>query len=129
MKVAIDSSAIIAILGREPGFESLIRAMSNSRVVLGAPTFVECARVLDSRTPEVIEYKLADFIHEFAVRVVSFDDEAAGIARFALNRFGKGSGHPAKLNYGDGMSYAIAKRHRARLLYVGNDFDQTDLAA
>ena len=129
MKAALDSSAIVAIIYREPGFQSLVNFIRNSRIILGAPVFVECARVLDARSPEIFEYRLTEFLQEYEVQIVDFDFQASTFARLALVRYGRGSGHPAKLNFGDGLSYAIAKRYRANLVYVGNDFDQTDLAA
>ena len=128
MKTALDSSAIVAIIYREPGFQSLVNFLKNSRVILGAPVFVECARVLDSRSPEIFDYRLTEFLQEYEVKIVDFDFQASAFARLALVRYGRGSGHLARLNFGDGMSYAIAKRYRAKLVYVGYDFDQTDLA-
>ena len=66
-------------------------------------------------------------IEDFEIEIVPFTAEHAKIAREAYRDYGKGSGHPAKLNFGDVMAYALARSEREPLLYVGNDFIHTDI--
>jgi ribonuclease VapC len=65
----------------------------------------------------------------FAIKIEPFTEEQAYLALDAYNRFGKGTGHPAGLNYGDCFSYALAKQTGERLLFKGEDFTRTDLEA
>jgi ribonuclease VapC len=63
------------------------------------------------------------------VRTVSVTERETETALAAFSRYGKGRGHPAQLNLGDCFAYALAKNHRAALLFKGEDFDKTDIAA
>ena len=63
----------------------------------------------------------------FGIEVVPVTDEQARIARQAYRDYGRGSGHPANLNFGDCFSYALAAERREPLLYVGDDFGHTDI--
>lgn len=68
------------------------------------------------------------FVSDFAVRLVPIGASESRAAIEAHHRYGKGTGHPARLNMGDCFAYACAKTNGARLLYKGNDFAETDLA-
>lgn len=122
----LDTSAIIAILFREPEVSQMLTAMekSGSRGV-GAPTLVEAGAVLLARRGEAGP-ALHRFIQEFSVTVIPFGDPYWQAALFAYERYGRGR-HPAKLNFGDCLSYACAKLSQQPLLCKGNDFPQTDL--
>jgi len=69
------------------------------------------------------------FLDRYAVELRSVDETQLRIARIAFDRFGKGRGHPARLNFGDCFAYALAKSLGAPLLYKGDDFAHTDIAA
>jgi len=71
--------------------------------------------------------KLQRFLEEAGAVVMSFDERQARIADMAFLRYGKGQGHPAQLNFGDCAVYALAKSLDEPLLFVGNDFAQTDI--
>lgn len=71
--------------------------------------------------------KLQRFLGEINAVVMPFDERQAQIADIAFQRFGKGQGHPAQLNFGDCAVYALAKSLDEPLLFVGNDFSQTDI--
>ncbi|WP_454299339.1 type II toxin-antitoxin system VapC family toxin [Salana multivorans] len=122
--VVIDSSAIVAALREEPDGEQLTRAAAAADdVLIGAPTLLECSIVLGpSRRGDLEEWLAA-----LGAQVVPFTAEHARIARDAYGRYGRGSGHPARLNLGDVMTYAVAAVAGAPLLYKGNDFGHTDL--
>ena len=83
----------------------------------------------DGKGDPVLARRFDDLLDQFDIEVVSFTAELAQIARQAYRDFGKGSGHRAKLNFGDCMAYALARSERQPLLYVGNDFAETDIDA
>ena len=127
----VDSSALIAMLYKEPGYRRLSVALVNSselpRITSG--NFLEAAIVADGKRDPVLSRKYDDLVEQFDIEVVPFTPELADLARQAYRDFGKGSGHPARLNFGDCMAYALARSERQPLLYVGNDFAQTDVEA
>lgn len=123
----IDSSAIIAILLREPGYERLMVAFESARVVgVGAPTLVETGIVLTARLGPAGMSILSRFLQESGAVIVPFGPAHWQTAVDAFDRFGKGR-HPAALNFGDCLSYATATMAGQPLLAVGLDFPLTDL--
>jgi ribonuclease VapC len=124
----IDSSAVLALIGREPGYERIVHEIAASpETRIGAPTRLETGIVLTARLGSRGKTVLARFLQENAIRTVAFDEEHAAVALNAYSRFGKGR-HPAALNFGDCCAYATASIAGEQLLCVGNDFRQTDLA-
>lgn len=123
----LDSSAIVAIFFKEPGYEALLQKLESAdQIGLGAPTLVECAIVLAARLGRDSRGMLARFIEEAQITVVPFTDRHFGAAVTAWIKYGKGR-HPAALNFGDCLAYATARQARMPLLCVGEDFLQTDL--
>jgi ribonuclease VapC len=123
----LDSSAIVAILLREPDHETLLERLADAETAaIGAPTLTECGIVLSARLGAQGKTLLARFVQEAAITVIPFAVEHHSAALDAYLRFGKGR-HAAALNFGDCMTYAIAKLAAAPLLCVGRDFVQTDL--
>jgi ribonuclease VapC len=129
--VIVDSSALVALLREEPGHVSLRnKIISADRLPrMASPNFLETALVIDGKREPIASRKLDDLIKELEIEVVPFTAEHAKIAREAYRDFGKGSGHPARLNFGDSIAYALAKTEGQPLLYVGSDFAHTDIAA
>jgi ribonuclease VapC len=123
----VDSSAIVAILLREPGYEQLLDCLAaDENAGIGAPTLAETGIVLVAKMGLMARTLLARFIDEAELVVVPFDDDHWQVATDAFVRFGKGL-HTAALNFGDCMTYAVARLADEPLLYVGKDFVQTDL--
>jgi ribonuclease VapC len=125
--VILDSSAVVAVLLREDGHEDLEQKMRDvGTVAIGAPTLMETMAVMIRRrgAPGLIAVDL--FLEILKVVVLPFDGEHADIAGDASVRFGKGR-HPARLNFGDCMTYATAQVAGEPLLFVGDDFTQTDI--
>ncbi|KAA2261631.1 type II toxin-antitoxin system VapC family toxin [Solihabitans fulvus] len=123
----IDTSAIIAIIGREPGYERLEERIAEAVVPkIGAPTQLETGMVLVGRWGARGNTLLARFLQHNGIKTVPFTEAHTEIAVDAFNRFGRGR-HPAALNFGDCLSYATAYVAGEPLLFVGNDFSQTDL--
>jgi len=125
--VILDTSAIVAILAREPAAERLIAAIEAAPVRrLSAATVVEAALVLLARYGEAAEPQLDLFLRVVGADVVPVGEEQVGLARDAAVRFGRGR-HPAGLNFGDCFSYALAVARDEPLLFIGDDFAQTDV--
>ncbi len=123
----LDSSAVVAVVFREPGWERLLQRMESSpRLAIGAATLVETTIVLSARLKRDARGLMARFLQEAGVVVSSLTEAHYGLALDAWLRFGKGR-HPAALNFGDCLSYATARLAGEALLCVGDDFPRTDL--
>jgi ribonuclease VapC len=125
--VIIDSSAILAVIGREPGYERIVHQLAaSSGTRIGAPTRLEAGIVLMARLGPRGKTVLARFLQENSIQTITFDEVHADSALDAYSRYGKGR-HRAALNFGDCCTYAIASVADEPLLCVGDDFAQTDL--
>lgn len=125
----LDSSAVVAVLLKEPGYEDLLRAIDSAdRVAIGAPTVVESAMVVTARLGPKARDLAAMMIREGGIGVVSFLEDHGIVALDAFLRYGKGR-HKAALNFGDCMAYAVATLADEPLLFVGDDFRHTDIRA
>lgn len=123
----VDSSALVAILLREDGWEALRSAVTEEEVVgIGAPTLLEVALVVSGRARRDRSEDVRRFVRDLGIIVISFEEEHARVAAEAFAHFGKGR-HRAALNFGDCMSYAVAKLAGQPLLCTGEDFARTDL--
>ena len=123
----IDTSAIVAIVFQEPGYEELVEKLAGSQYLgVGAATLAETGMVLAARLGANATSLLARMVQELGAAVIPFGDEHWREAVDAYERFGRGR-HPAKLNFGDCLSYATAKLAAQPLLYKGKDFGRTDL--
>lgn len=126
----VDTSAIVAILRDEPEAEFFVRAIEGAEFRrVSAANYVEAAAVIDASRNPIASRKFDDFFREASFTVESVTAEQARIAREAYRDFGKPSGHPAKLNFGDCFAYALAKVMREPLLFKGRDFSHTDVAS
>ncbi len=125
----LDSSALLAVLFREPGYRALLDAMASAELLaIGAPTWAETGIVLEARLGPEARATLALVHEELDLAVIPFDAAHARAARDAFRRFGRGR-HPAALNFGDCLTYAVARLAGLPLLFVGDDFARTDLEA
>src|SRR5438105_3023959 len=94
---------------------------------MSAATYLETAIVIDSRRNPIASRRVDEFLEEAEIAIEAVDAEQAKLARAAYRDFGKGSGHPAQLNFGDCFSYALARSRREPLLFKGDDFVHTDI--
>lgn len=123
----LDSSALLAMIFREPGHEILLGKLEGaSAPAVGCPTLAETGIVLHARLGDVSRGMLERFLDEFAIQEVPFGEVHWREAVEAYRRFGKGR-HPAGLNFGDCLTYATARLTGAPLLFVGEDFSRTDV--
>jgi ribonuclease VapC len=126
--IAVDTSAIIAILQFEPEATALLRCISEADMAcLSAVSLQEASMVVAGRTSDAEAWQDLDaLIMTYSMATVPYTQELALIAREAFLRFGKGR-HPARLNCGDCASYALAKSLNIPLLFKGADFAKTDI--
>jgi len=96
---------------------------------MSAAAYLELSIVIDSRKDPAVSREIDQIIERFNIQVEPVTAEQARIARQAYRDYGKGSGHPANLNFGDCLSYALAREKREPMLWKGDDFGHTDLRA
>jgi ribonuclease VapC len=124
----VDTSALIAILRDEPEALSFAQAIENSAVRrVSAANFVEAAVIIDASRDPIASRRFDDLIKEAQIIIEPVTEPQARIAREAYRDFGKGSSHPAKLNFGDCFAYALAKFTGESLLFKGDDLAHTDI--
>jgi ribonuclease VapC len=126
--VILDTSAVIAILRLEkeaPEFAGIIERASQRRI--SAVSYVEAGAVIDGSRDPVASRRFDELVEAAQITIEPVTEAQARVARQAYRDFGKTSGHPAKLNFGDCFSYALAKDKREPLLFKGEDFGQTDV--
>jgi ribonuclease VapC len=127
--VIIDTSAIIAILRNEPDRQRFLDALNTAtQCWVAAPTLFEASIVLSRFGPQLTNV-LAEFVREAEISIVPFDHVQLSAAQEANRRFGKGSGHAARLNFGDCFAYAACAVSGQPLLFKGADFSQTDVVS
>jgi len=126
--MVIDTSALVAILTREPSAERLVAAIdADTRRLISAATVVELSLVMLGRYGEAGDGQIDRLLAGIAATVVPVGVAQVSLARDAALRFGRGR-HPAALNYGDCFSYALSVESGEALLFVGSDFTQTDVS-
>ena len=127
--IVVDSSALVAILRREPSSDALLEMAARAAGrLISAGTLIETAMVVTARLGAAGGAELDALVARLGIELVPVDGIQAAVAREAFRRFGKGR-HPAALNFGDLFAYALAKNRSLPLLYVGEDFARTDIAS
>ena len=124
--IAIDTSALMAIVLDEAQSTACKDVIgTEDEVLISAATVAEALIVASRRN---VEDEMISLIEGLGLIVVPLSAAAARRVALAYARWGKGA-HPARLNFGDCFAYAVAKEHDCPLLYVGKDFERTDLLA
>jgi ribonuclease VapC len=127
--MVIDTSVIVAVLLKEPGSPRFLAAIEEDDIrLMSAVSVAEAGIVLERRKGFETGQDLDSFLREAEIEIVPVDLEQADGARRAYRAFGRGN-HPAGLNFGDCFSFALARSTDQPLLFKGNDFAQTDIAA
>ena len=123
-----DTSALIAILRAEPEAAACAKAIADANVRrISAVSFVETGAVIDASRDPIASRKFDELLREAEFVIEPATEAQARIAREAYRDFGRGSGHAARLNFGDCFSYALSKALNEPLLYKGDDFAKTDV--
>jgi ribonuclease VapC len=126
--MVIDSSAIVAIALDEPEADSLTGLLSTDEELgVAGASYVECVMVLSGCGKG--RAWLDDFVSANEITILASDERQARLAADAFERYGRGKGHGARLNFGDCFAYAAAKALDAPLLFKGDDFRHTDVKA
>ena len=125
--MVIDTSAILAVIKDEPAAESVLGAIgANHQRLMSAATYVELFLVLDNAGDPAAVGRVEELLNFIRVEIVDVTADQAAVARQAHRDFGRGR-HPARLNFGDCFSSALAKVSHDTLLYVGDGFGRTDV--
>ncbi len=125
----VDTSAVMAILRAEPDAAAYARALAAAATPrMSAGTYLEAAIVVDANGDPVLSGRFDDLVAEARIVIEPVTSRHAELARVAYRAFGKGTGHPARLNFGDCFSYALARATGEPLLFKGDDFTYTDVA-
>ncbi|RXH09671.1 type II toxin-antitoxin system VapC family toxin [Bradyrhizobium guangzhouense] len=126
----VDTSALIAILRNEPEAQRCALAIESHPIRrISAANFVEAAVVIDASRDPIASRRFDELMKEAQISIESVTQAQAQVAREAYRDFGKGSGHPARLNFGDCFAYALAKSTGEPLLFKGDDFIHTDIVS
>lgn len=126
----VDTSVLVAILLNEPDapvFARMPDAVEAPRI--SAAGYVELCIFIDGRRDPALSSRVDELVAASGLLIEPVTAEQARIAREAYRLFGRGNGHPARLNYGDCFAYALAKALGEPLLFKGEDFIHTDIAA
>jgi ribonuclease VapC len=127
--IVLDSSILVGIIKGEPDSDRVLDLLAGEECAIGTPTLAEtrawCAMNLTGHSSRWLD----NFLDRDGVSIVPFSREMADFASQAFVTFGRPSGHPARLNFGDCMAYAVSVAMRAPLLFKGGDFGRTDVMA
>jgi ribonuclease VapC len=122
--IAVDTSALVAIILREPGAEKCARVLeAETEILISAGTVLEAMIVAARRN--IVE-EMTSLMDRIGFQVIPVTEVAARRMGLVYDRWGKGV-HPASLNFGDCFAYDVAKENNCPLLFVGDDFAKTDL--
>ena len=124
----VDTSALIAILRSERDARSYAEAIASAAMRrVSAVNYVEAAAVIDASRDPIASRRFDELLREAQLTIEPVTEAQARMAREAYRDFGRGSGHPASLNFGDCFAYALAKAMNEPLLFKGDDFTHTDI--
>jgi ribonuclease VapC len=127
--MVIDSSALVALLLGEPEADEFTRAIALAPARrVSAASYLETGIVMSTRAGSTAREILRRLVDELSLEIVPVSQDQAELALAAYQRFGRGSGHPARLNFGDCFTYALAAQTGEPVLFKGDDFSRTDLA-
>jgi ribonuclease VapC len=126
MKLAVDTSALIAIIRSEYEAPHMLDLLGIAEQrLLSAATLLEASIVTSGRADEAERLDL--LVRRSELEIVPFSQAEAAVGAQAFRKYGKGSGHPAKLNFGDCFAYALARTRNLPLLFKGDEFIHTDI--
>lgn len=124
--IAVDSSSLVAVAFDEPEAQSFTGLLMALPCVVGWPTILETRMVLHGKGTALGIALVDEWAGRPNVHCAPFDSALYRLAADAFARFGRGH-HPARLNFGDCMAYAVARQNEVPLLYKGTDFGLTDI--
>lgn len=124
----VGTSVLLAVVLGEEEKDVFLQALeNNAHAKMSVASYLEAhLRILRDDSP-VLKETLQNLVSSLSIELEPVTIEQINMAIDAFNRYGKGRGHPAQLNYGDCFTYALAKSYSKPLLFKGNDFSHTDL--
>lgn len=122
----VDSSAIIAVLRNEPDRERYVELLLDNSAQMSAANWLEAAMVADGSGPAA-STNFDRIVDAAEIDILPVTPAHARAARIAFRRYGRGSGSPARLNFGDCLAYALSAVSGEPLLHKGDDFSHTDV--
>ena len=122
----VDSSAVLAVLQGEEHGVACAELLVDHECRMSAANWLEASIVVDNRSVRA-QRDFEELLETANISVEAVTTDQARIAREAYRRYGRGSGHPARLNFGDCFAYALSVSTGEALLFVGDDFSATDL--
>lgn len=126
--IAVDASALLAVLLEEPEAPEMATCITQAeQCCVSVSSVLECSMKLQGLYGPARDGRLDVFLAEIRIEIVPIDLAQLAGARHAFGLYGKTMGHPARLNFGDCFSYALARSRNVPLLFKGNDFSQTDI--
>lgn len=124
----VDTSVLVCVHEGEPDARDYLEVMPGAdRLSISAGTLLETSTVLDARAPLRSSRRLDRLLRDLRLDIVPVDDEQVAVARAAYRDYGKGSGHPAGLNFGECFVYALATTSGEPLIFKGDDFTHPDV--
>ncbi|MFT4166687.1 MAG: type II toxin-antitoxin system VapC family toxin [Microlunatus sp.] len=123
----VDSSALIAILRSEPEADQFAELIVSQPAQISAANWLEASMVASGQLGPTGAVLVDQLVEELGVKIVPVTVEEATRARLAFQRYGRGSGSPARLNFGDCFAYALSSVTGEPLLFKGDDFTHTDV--
>lgn len=124
----VDTSVLVAILRGEPDAAAYAEAIRSSHPRrISAATYIELGIVIDAPGDPIASRGVDELLSKMSIVIEPVTAEQARIARDAHRDFGRGRGHRAQLNFGDGFAYALATELGEPLLFKGDDFAHTDI--
>lgn len=128
--IAVDTSALVAILLGEDERDAYLAILDSADgISISAGTVIEARMVAHGRGGPSLRQKLDLLCKDYQINIISPGEEEIEFAQHGFATYGKGSGHPAQLNFGDLFAYALAKARGIPLLFKGSDFAQTDVTS
>ena len=125
--VVIEHAAVLRDEPEAAACAQALEAAADRRI--SAANFVEAAVIIDASRDPIASRRFDDLVKEAQLVIEAVTESQARIAREAYRDFGRGSGHPARLNFGDCFAYALAREMGEPLLFKGDDFSHTDIAS
>lgn len=123
----VDSSAVIAILRAEPEAEQFAELIVSQPARISAANWLEASMVAYGELGSAGSTLVDELVAEAEIEIEPVTVEQARSARLAFQRYGRGSGSPARLNFGDCFAYALSSVTGQPLLFKGDDFTHTDV--
>jgi ribonuclease VapC len=126
--VIVDSSTVVAVIRNEPNADQILDVITSAPICrMSAANLLETCMIVDGSRDASTIRRATILLNRMQLGIEPVTEAQVDIARDAFRTYGKGSGHGARLNFGDCFAYALAKISGEPFLYIGDDFSRTDI--